>query len=136
MLIIMTHGDMAQGVLDSAKMIVGDIKNVKTLSLRPGMSSNELEQQLMKKINMRHKNEHVFIVVDIVGGTPCNVALKLTATVNDYSLITGLSLPMVIYYAVSNETDPEALKEGMMAEAQASIKDMHNMLMQATKSNP
>ena len=81
------------GMLDSAKMIIGDVENVVALSLEPGDSIDEYVSRLDEITNIFPAG--FFILVDIKCGTPFNSLLRV---VNDKKLygVAGANLPLLL----------------------------------------
>jgi PTS system mannose-specific IIA component/D-glucosaminate-specific PTS system IIA component len=100
-IIIGTHGRFGEEIIKSAEMIVGKMENVRAVSLLPEMSFEEFMKQV-KDILAELEGETIALV-DLYGGTPCNVLTALTRSYN-HNVITGLNLPMLIdlYINTSN----------------------------------
>ncbi len=73
-IVLISHGGMAEGVKGSLEMIVGQQENVHTVSLRPDGDNLQFENDLNEK--MKALNGSTLIIADLLGGTPCNVAVK------------------------------------------------------------
>lgn len=92
-ILVMTHGSAGKALLESGTMIIGDSKDVYSLSLEIGMSVEKLVDSA-KEILGRVQGETV-ILTDLYGGTPSNVATMLSK-VYDVRCISGVNLPMLI----------------------------------------
>lgn len=105
-ILLVTHGNLCQGIYDSCQMIVGEKKNIHTLSLgEEGVElfRNQLEEVLdhMKKIY-----EDIIIVTDIPNATPYNECCRyLLSHQISAKLISGMNLAMLIELAIFAETD-------------------------------
>ena len=95
-IILMTHGDMAKGILHSAKMLIGEFDNVDSLSLEEDMGSEELDEKLGEKLNESEKGVQHLILCDIIGGTPFNVASKYSFKNENIAVYFGLNLPLLV----------------------------------------
>lgn len=127
-IVLISHGDMAQGVKMSLEMIVGQTENVHVVSLRPEGDNIQFENDLRTKIETLLGNK--LIIADLLGGTPCNVALKLYSKAEDVEIIAGLNLPLTLE-AYSNCADVSEL----VKLAQNSIVDVKETMNQnASKS--
>lgn len=72
-ILLLSHGDMAKGMADSAKLFFGEvIEQMDYLCLHAGDSSEEFAEQLCKKVNELDYGDGVVMLVDLYGGTPCN----------------------------------------------------------------
>lgn len=106
-IILISHGDMAAGVKSSLEMIVGVQAHVHVVSLRPDGDNIQFEKDLKEK--MKALNGPALIIADLLGGTPCNVALKNYAEENDVEIIAGMSLPLVIEATLNQQAKVEEL---------------------------
>ncbi len=124
-LILLSHGNMAKETLKSAEMIVGKVKNAYALSMDAdeGMSGIGLKLDSCFE-NMEQNIKHVFVIADLLGGTPCNVAIQKMAAMESVTLISGLNLAMLIEFAMSQYDDYEKLKEHLIEVGRNGILDI------------
>ncbi|MBL5011352.1 PTS system fructose IIA component [Enterococcus lactis] len=85
---------MAEGVKASLEMIVGKQDHVHVVALTPDGDNRQFEKELLKK--MKALNGSSLIIADLLGGTPCNVALSNYLESENVEIIAGMSLPLVI----------------------------------------
>lgn len=93
-IILISHGSMAEGVKASLEMIVGKQNHVHVVALTPDGDNRQFEKELLKK--MKALNGSSLIIADLLGGTPCNVALSNYLESENVEIIAGMSLPLVI----------------------------------------
>ncbi|NRE53770.1 PTS mannose/fructose/sorbose transporter subunit IIAB [Enterococcus faecium] len=93
-IILISHGSMAEGVKASLEMIVGKQDHVHVVALTPDGDNRQFEKELLKK--MKALNGSSLIIADLLGGTPCNVALSNYLESENVEIIAGMSLPLVI----------------------------------------
>ncbi len=93
-IILISHGSMAEGVKASLEMIVGKQDHVHVVALTPDGDNRQFEEELLKK--MKALNCSSLIIADLLGGTPCNVALSNYLESENVEIIAGMSLPLVI----------------------------------------
>ncbi|MEB7412323.1 PTS sugar transporter subunit IIB [Enterococcus lactis] len=93
-IILISHGSMAEGVKASLEMIVGKQDHVHVVALTPDGDNRQFEEELLKK--MKALNGASLIIADLLGGTPCNVALSNYLESENVEIIAGMSLPLVI----------------------------------------
>lgn len=124
-LILLSHGDMAKETLKSAEMIVGKIENAYALSMDAddGMSGIGLKLDSCFE-NMGQNIKHTFVIADLLGGTPCNVAIQKLVTMENVTLISGLNLTMVTEFAMSQYDDYGKLKEHLIEVGRKGILDI------------
>lgn len=92
-IVVGTHGRFGEELIKSAEMIVGQMENVKSVSLLPSMSFEEFMHQTDDVLS--NLEGPVLALVDLYGGTPCNVLTALTKKYH-HNVITGLNLPMLV----------------------------------------
>ncbi|RHM63203.1 PTS sugar transporter subunit IIA [Coprobacillus sp. AF33-1AC] len=93
-IILASHGELSKGMLDSVKMIVGDLaKNVETFSLYPGANPGDYADKLKKEISS--SNEKYIIICDIKGGSVYN-ALVQTCTYDNVDIFSGMNMNLVL----------------------------------------
>lgn len=90
-IILISHGSMAEGVKASLEMIVGKQDHVHVVALTPEGDNRQFEEELLKK--MKALNGSSLIIADLLGGTPCNVALSNYLESENVEIIAGMSLP-------------------------------------------
>lgn len=93
-IILISHGSMAEGVKASLEMIVGKQDHVHVVALTPDGDNRQFEEELLKK--MKALNGSSLIIADLLGSTPCNVALSNYLESENVEIIAGMSLPLVI----------------------------------------
>lgn len=93
-IILISHGSMAEGVKASLEMIVEKQDHVHVVALTPDGDNRQFEEELLKK--MKALNGSSLIIADLLGGTPCNVALSNYLESENVEIIAGMSLPLVI----------------------------------------
>jgi len=101
-LILVSHGDLAQSYLNSLDMIAGGHKSVAAVTFDGEISKAELGQRIEAE---RSTTSETVIVVDLPGGTPCNVCLERYANAKQVSILASLNLPMILdlYLNLNNE---------------------------------
>lgn len=94
-LVIAAHGKLAQGFADAVKLIVGYQDQLVWVNLEPEMGPEELQEKITAALAEVDMGDGAIIAVDLFGGTPCNVALTVTAETNSVCLI-GINLGMLL----------------------------------------
>ena len=94
--IIATHGEFAEGILQSASMIFGEQENLRACTLMPNEGPNDLRAKLENAINSFENKENILFLVDLWGGTPFNQASSLIEGYEDKrAIIAGINLPLL-----------------------------------------
>ena len=96
-IIIASHGDFANGILQSAQMIFGEQENVKACTLMPNEGPEDIKNKMLDAIKSFENQDEVLFLVDLWSGTPFNQANILIEGHEDkWAIVTGLNLPMLI----------------------------------------
>lgn len=103
-LILMSHGNLASALIESAKMILGDLSDYDIVAMQVDDTFNDVEEKLISVLN-KHKDKNILIMTDIYGGTPFNIASKFYRKNDNICLISGVNLDMVIEYFSSDMHD-------------------------------
>lgn len=108
-ILVIAHGEFAIELVRSAEMIMGPLENVEALALRPGNSVDDLREEANAIVEKNKENGfETVVLVDLLGGSPSNVALSLLAK-NDLKILTGVNMPMLIemvtFFNSENDTD-------------------------------
>jgi PTS system mannose-specific IIA component len=114
-IVIVSHLNLADELLRTAELIVGDIDRSVSLSLEPQMDGEALRTEIQNAIKKVNTGEGVIILTDMFGGTPSNLALTFLS--KDVEVISGVNLPMLIKIATEREG-----------------KDLHELAIQAMES--
>lgn len=96
-IILASHGEFANGILQSVSMIFGEQQDVKAVTLQPSEGPDDLKAKIEEAIATFENPEEVLFLVDLWSGTPFNQANGLLAGHEDkWAIVTGLNLPMLI----------------------------------------
>jgi PTS system mannose-specific IIA component len=108
--LIVTHGEFGNALLDTLKMILGETEAIVSVPLLSRDSPENLRMKMEKAVDqVDPKAQGALILVDMLGGTPFNVGIQL-ATTRNVKVITGVNLPMLIKVVSHREdTDLDAL---------------------------
>jgi mannose/fructose-specific phosphotransferase system component IIA len=92
-IVLISHGEMAKGIYSSASMFVSQLNQVNYLALWPGDNPDDFQKKLETMIQEVDSGDGVFILADMLGGTPCNRAMYSLG--KKVRMLTGLSFPML-----------------------------------------
>ena len=107
-IVLASHGDLAQGIKQTASMVFGDQPDVVSVSLQPSMGPDDLRAEIEKEVATLSDQEQVLFLVDLWGGTPFNQINGLLDGHPTWAAVTGMNLPMVIT-AYTLRMNPEAM---------------------------
>jgi mannose/fructose/sorbose-specific phosphotransferase system IIA component len=122
-ILVTTHGDLCQGMLNSLTMIAGENPNIFALQFNDFSNYTE---KLIEKLNVLTSDYNgVLIFTDIMGGTPFNESYKYIRENNKSSIkiITGVNLPMIVEtsLALSHEDNLNNLVDIAIEAGKSSI---------------
>lgn len=121
-----SHGRFAEELIKSAEMIVGELKNVRSFSLLPGMSLEEYMKEVDQEL--QREPERTLCLVDLFGGTPSNTFCALSRKY-DNVVVTGLNLGMLLeVYMNKDQMTVDELAELAVKTAQESSKNATEIL--------
>ncbi|WP_251552138.1 mannose/fructose/sorbose PTS transporter subunit IIA [Neobacillus muris] len=96
-IIIASHGEFANGILQSGEMIFGKQENVKAVTLMPSEGPENVKAKMQEAIASFDNQDEVLFLVDLWGGTPFNQANSLFEEHKDkWAIVAGMNLPMLI----------------------------------------
>lgn len=90
----MSHGELAQGMVNSAEMIVGDVPYLDAITAY--VDGNNDISRIITTYLKKHNAETVFVLTDIFGGSVNNQWMRYVNQIPKLYLITGVNLPMII----------------------------------------
>ena len=93
--ILASHGDFAEGIYSSAKMVFGEAEELQVVTFHNGETLDDLRGNLLNAVSKLSDQENVLFMVDLFAGSPYNQAFQLCAEHPGWAIITGLNLPML-----------------------------------------
>jgi PTS system mannose-specific IIA component len=94
---------MAEGMIDAARMIVGKMEGVTSVSLKEKDSVEDLMGRIEVALNDVDKGDGILILVDAFGASPFNASARLAMSRKNIEVITGMNLPMLLELAVQRQ---------------------------------
>lgn len=123
-IILMTHGKFCEAMVESAEMIVGKLEGVYSFPLLPGVTPERYMEQVLPILT--ENPDGVYILTDMQGGTPHNVACALSRQ-HRVEIFTGLNLTMLIAAdELRQEKAGEAFARELVQTAANSIQRVAN----------
>ena len=96
--VVVTHGQLAAELLNSAEMIVGDLPTFTAVSIGWHDDVNDAREEIAQAIERVRGEEGVLLLTDMFGGTPSNLGMTFLE-IDRLEVITGVNLPMLIKLA-------------------------------------
>jgi len=109
--VVVTHGQLAAELVNSAEMIVGDLPLFAAVSIGWHDDVDRAKDEIGRAIDRVRTSAAgpgpvapgevgVLVLTDLFGGTPANLAVTFVSA--DVEIITGVNLPMLIKLARSS----------------------------------
>ena len=126
--VVVTHGQLAAELLNSAEMIVGDLPHFAAVSIGWHDDVDHAKEEIGRAIarvqasagGADGNGAGVLVLTDMFGGTPANLAVTFVSP--QVEVITGVNLPMLIKLArAPKATDLLALARGMRDDGRNAI---------------
>ena len=94
-ILLMSHGKMAEGMLDSAKLFYGEVEKVKAICLEPGDNPEDFGNRIKEAAaELDTDGCGVIAFCDLLGGTPSNQSMYV---LNDrLQVIPGMNFCMLL----------------------------------------
>lgn len=130
-ILVASHGQMAEGMLDSLGLLIGEKEGLDAICLKASDSADVFQKNMEEKVNKLDSGDGVLIFTDILGGTPGNRALAIAAANDKVEVIAGVNLPVLLNVAISNDTFGSAkeavdaaneIAEGSIVHASAQLR--------------
>lgn len=93
--VIVSQGGLGQEFLSAAEHVVGPQKGVSAVCLDWNSEVGECGQRIHQAVVDVDSGDGVIIVADMMGGTPCNLAIAEMSG-PEVEVIGGLNLPMLL----------------------------------------
>ncbi|WP_110954393.1 PTS sugar transporter subunit IIA [Anaerosinus massiliensis] len=126
-LILVSHGDFAQGLQSALEMIVGKRENVLAVGLKEELGAERYAAAVEKLIAPITAQDRIILLGDILGGSPLTTAMKVLADKGLFMqtrAFGGMNLPMALMAALSGEnTSPDELGKMLLGEARNAVQE-------------
>ncbi len=113
-IILLSHGQLAKGMYETTKWFMGeDIPQYTYLCLEADETPERYDERIDAAIREVDSGEGVVLIVDLMGGTPCNRSAMFMVRPN-VDLFAGMNLAMVLQLLgnrLSDNYDMPALEE-------------------------
>jgi PTS system mannose-specific IIA component len=119
--VVVTHGQLANELVNAAEMIVGDLPQFTAVSIGWHDDVNDAREEIVQAIERVRGEEGVLLLTDMFGGTPSNLGMTFLEK-DRIEVITGVNLPMLIKLAdISQQHDLLAVARQMRDDGRNAI---------------
>ena len=127
-ILLVSHGKMAGGMMDSMHLILGEADGMETASLVAGQDFEAFKAEVVGKIKALDQGSGVLVFVDLSGASPYNAAMLSLKELQEQGVsirvITGMNLPMVMEaVAMRSAMALEELAQSMVEIGKFSIQE-------------
>ncbi|MBM6953601.1 PTS sugar transporter subunit IIA [Enorma phocaeensis] len=110
-ILLTSHGTMAEGMVQSVKMLIGEQEHLEVVTFAEEMGAEELEELYAQKLSDTSDDNQWLVFCDLKGGTPFNVVSKFSFKNENVAVIYGMNLPVVIEALVLSAPQELSLNE-------------------------
>ncbi len=102
-LLVITHGDFADGLVDAMQLIIGPQEGIQTLSLKETDAIDLLGERVQTAVQELDQGQGVLVLVDLLGASPFNISARLSMENKNVDVVTGVNLPMLLETAMQRQ---------------------------------
>src|SRR4030042_6442289 len=106
--IVISHGRLAEALISSVQLLIGNLQSVKGISIWPRDRIEEIKGRIQNGIDEVDDGDGVVILTDILGGTPTNLSLSILKD-EKVEVLTGVNMPMLL--TLSSHRKGRSLRE-------------------------
>lgn len=117
-IVLASHGEMANGILDTTKLFFGEQKQLKAICLKAEDNPENFLNTMKDAIAEVDTGDGALVFVDMLYGTPCNCSAQLLS--DKVSVVTGMNLSMIMEVLGARENS-EIDVDQLIATAKDSI---------------
>lgn len=124
-IILATHGNLGYEFKATAELIVGSLPNIKCFGMTKEKSATQGKKELESLIEAMDES-NLIILTDMYGGSSTNICTELLLSGHEFSLLTGLNLPMLLAL-VSGDSSDKSVSELTSELEEAGISGVINV---------
>lgn len=124
-IILVSHGEFANGLKNALSMLAGDRKNLLACGLKDGKSADDFAQEFEAVVKEISLEDEVLLFGDLIGGSPlttaCNVLVE-KGLIQNLRIVGGMNLPAILSALLSVDfMDLDMLKETALSEGKNAL---------------
>ena len=109
-------------------MLMGKQEKINVISVSVDSNIDELRKQMQLSYQALNEGDGVIILVDLMGGTPCNLAGELVIQHSDVLLFCGFNIPVLLEILNNRDGTREEVKSIVEASFAQSCFDVSQIL--------
>jgi mannose PTS system EIIA component len=121
-IVVVTHGRLAEELVNAARAIVGDIPLIAAVSIGWSDDASVAREAIVRALEASGGAEaegDVLVLTDMFGGTPTNLSLPFLSP--SVEIVTGVNLPMLIKITQAREGSLREIARMVRDEGQEAI---------------
>lgn len=106
-IVVTGHGNYADGVMSAVELVAGAPKQVCAVNFIKGEGVEDLKAHMIEAIQ-KLESQDIFLMVDILGGSPFNVAVQLLTEGigKNLSIVSGVNVASMVQAVFMRENVP------------------------------
>lgn len=120
--VLLTHGEFSKGIAQSCEFILGNVPDLKALSITMETSMEQAADMLREAVEL-FGNQQVIVVTDMAAGSTTQAALRIIPEYENVYLLTGLNLGLLIGLLMTDLTDQKEENVKLLKSIAAQAKD-------------
>ena len=113
-IIVFTHGSLAESLVRTSRLILGNQPDIETYCVEPGCNLEEMRNGVEQSIRRSNDSgQEVLVLTDLMYGTPFNTMIQLEEECS-FTHITGTNLPLLDGNSRSFAGLVDTAKEGIV----------------------
>jgi mannose/fructose/sorbose-specific phosphotransferase system IIA component len=101
--LIATHGELSKAFIETVELIAGESANVSYFGMTKLKSGDMAKEELKHILTTKKEDEHFIVLTDVFGGSVSNICTELLLELNNFDVITGVNLPMMLTMILTSE---------------------------------
>lgn len=122
-ILLLSHGRLASGLLNTLQMVFGDVENVTALELEEGDNPEEYQNEIAKLYEAMP--DKTIFLMDIFGGSPFNQVMQyFLESGKEIRAISGMNLGMLAAAISAREDGGEDFVEQIALQGKEAVIDI------------
>lgn len=125
--VLVSHGEYANGLKDALSMLAGEREEVISVGLQNGKSADEFALLFNQVIECITDEDEVILLGDLVGGSPLTTAMNVLTgkgLMDKTVVLGGMNLPLALTTVLMKDAfDRKMLVEQVLQEAHSALKE-------------
>ncbi len=126
LLILASHGQLAQGMKQTMQMIIGEVDDLYAFSVF--RDDDDSLKENVRQLIEENKEKEIYILTDILGGSVNTEMIQLLEEYPQIHLLAGLNLPLALLFASQSKKITKEQINEFIAESQTAIVDCSQLI--------